>query len=73
MTSDRLGSSAVAAYLGIDPRTWSAYVARGQAPQADGIDEGFGRKYWLRSTIEEWKANRPGHGGRPSRKGQADG
>jgi len=63
--SERWGSKAVATYLGIKPSTWRALVAQGRAPKPDGVDEGFGRNYWLKTTIVTWNAERPGHGGRP--------
>lgn len=63
--AERLGGPAVAAYLRIKPSTWRAFVARNQAPPPDGIDDAFGRQYWLKSTLDKWKASRPGHGGRP--------
>lgn len=68
--TDRLGNNAAAAYLGIKPSTWRDYVADGRAPTHDGIDEGFGKKYWLKSTLDSWNESRPGHGGRP-KKGSA--
>ncbi len=64
MTDQRLGARAAAEYLGISPGTWRSYVARGQAPKPDGIDEGFGRAYWLTSKLKEWQDNRPGPGAR---------
>jgi predicted DNA-binding transcriptional regulator AlpA len=60
--SDRLGNPAAAAYVGVSPSTWRAYVARGQAPKPDGRDEGFGRDYWLKSTLDAWNDSRPGPG-----------
>ncbi len=59
---DRYGNQAAADYLGISGSTWRSYVARGQAPAADGKDEGFGKDYWLKTTLDAWKASRPGRG-----------
>jgi hypothetical protein len=64
MTDRRLGNVAAAAYVGVAASTWRAYVARGQAPGPDGKDEGFGRDYWLESTLKTWKDSRPGPGAR---------
>lgn len=63
--ANRLAANAAAARAGIAPSTWRAYVARGQAPLADGIDEGFNRPYWLESTVDKWKKERHGRPGRP--------
>lgn len=62
--SERLGSKAAAAYVEVAASTWRAYVARGQAPAPDGKDEGFGKDYWLKSTLDAWRASRPGPGAR---------
>lgn len=57
-----MGSTAAAAYVQISPSTWRAYVSRGQAPQPDGVDEDFGKAYWLKSTLDKWEKSRPGRG-----------
>ncbi len=62
--TERYGANAAAAYVNVAPSTWRAYVSRGQAPPPDGIDEGFGKSYWLKSTLDEWGNNRPGPGAR---------
>jgi hypothetical protein len=51
---ERLTVSAVAERLGIQPSTWRAYVARGQAPKPDGW---YDRRtpWWHASTIEAWR------------------
>lgn len=51
---ERLTTAQVADLLGIKPRTWSSYVARGQAPAADGRIDGR-TPYWLAPTIEEYR------------------
>jgi predicted DNA-binding transcriptional regulator AlpA len=62
--TDRLATKEAAALAGVVVSTWEAYVTRGYAPQPDGR---FGnQRYWLRSTIEDWKANRPGQGRSPA-------
>lgn len=44
----------VAAYLGVKPRTVTAYHARGQMPPADGY---VGRSpWWWPATIKAWRA-----------------
>lgn len=60
--TDRLGNNAAAAHLGIKPSTWRDYVADGRAPKPDGIDEGFGKPYWLKSSLDKWNDARPGQG-----------
>jgi len=62
--AERLGNNAAAAHLGIRPSTWRDYVADGRAPAPDGIDEGFGKPYWLKSSLDKWQASRPGRGRR---------
>lgn len=44
----------VAAYLGVKPRTVTAYHARGQMPPADGR---VGRSpWWWADTIRTWRS-----------------
>lgn len=64
MPEERLSVAAAAKMAGLKTDTWRAYVTRGQAPQPDGIDETFGRRYWRRSTVQTWVENRPGRGAR---------
>lgn len=60
--TDRLATKEAAALAGVAVSTWDAYVTRGYAPPADGR---FGnQRYWNRSTVEAWKANRAGQGKR---------
>jgi hypothetical protein len=49
---------------GIARSTWSTYVARGQAPAAEGRVGAY--PVWRPSTIQAWQESRPGHGGRPA-------
>lgn len=43
-------------YVNIELRTWTAYVARGQAPQADRM---FGKSpAWRPTTVKFWAASR---------------
>lgn len=56
MEPDRYGSHKAANYVGEKPSTWRAYVARRQAPPPDGTDEAFGRRYWLKTTLDTWLA-----------------
>lgn len=51
---DRLTVTQIAALYGIQPVTFRAYVARKQAPPADGYHDKR-TPYWLRSTLEEWR------------------
>ena len=62
MTSDRLSVSSAARRARIATDTFRKYVRNNQAPQPDGIDETFGRRFWLVTTIDEWMDNRPGRG-----------
>jgi len=57
-----LTTSEAAALAGIKPRTWSAYVARGQAPPP--VARIGNTPVWDRSHVEHWLANRPGQGSR---------
>lgn len=60
--TDRLTAREAADFAGVTRSTWDSYVTRGYAPKADGW---FGaQRYWLRSTMETWKANRSGQGKR---------
>lgn len=52
---ERLTASAAARLAGIQPATFRAYVSRGQAPEPDGHIDGR-TPYWLRATIEQWRA-----------------
>ena len=55
----------VAEYLGVQPSTVRAYVARGEMPAPDGH---VGRSpWWTPETITQWHESRRGHGsiGRP--------
>jgi len=61
-----IGNKAAAAYAGVSESTWSAYVARDQAPKPDRreIHGGYARPVWDRTTLDAWKAARPGPGAR---------
>lgn len=59
MTRRYLSASEVADRLGIDRSAISRY----RMPDPDAL---IGKtRGWLPETIDEWNANRPGHGGRP--------
>ncbi|MFH8760595.1 hypothetical protein [Streptomyces atroolivaceus] len=62
----RIGSvstAGAAAILGIEPKTWSGYVARGQAPAPD---DHIGREpVWHLSAVLHHFTARPGRPGRP--------
>jgi predicted DNA-binding transcriptional regulator AlpA len=58
----RLTTREAATLAGVAVSTWDSYVTRGYAPKPDGR---FGnQRYWKRSTVERWIANRPGRGAR---------
>ena len=49
-----------AAFAGVEPPTWRAYVKRGQAPAPA---RRFGRTpVWDAAAVREWQENRPGQG-----------
>jgi len=60
----KLGVKDAAARINVKPNTWRAYVAREQAPAPDGREEISGTPWWWESTVETFKANRPGQGSR---------
>ncbi len=47
---------------GVSRSTWSTYVARGQAPAAEGRVGAY--PVWRPATVKSWQERRPGHGGR---------
>lgn len=59
-----LDAGLAAARAGVAERTWTAYVARKQAPPPDARDLRSGRPGWLPSTVDAWRAMRPGQGTR---------
>lgn len=62
----KLTAAQCAALVGVAPRTWSAYVARDQAPAPlPGFDPGTGLRVWDEATVRAWMAARPGKSGRP--------
>jgi hypothetical protein len=58
MGDERLTVAAIAERLNIAPGTWRSYVARGQAPPADGW---FDRRtpWWSATTVKAWADARP--------------
>jgi hypothetical protein len=69
--ADWLGVAEIAKLAGIEPQTWTAYVNRGQAPQAGRRSPETGRREWRPSVVDAWLASRPGAGTRTDLKGQA--
>jgi hypothetical protein len=59
-----LGVAEVAARAGIRPQTWTAYVNRGQAPEAGRRNPETGRREWTALVIGAWLQARPGAGAR---------
>lgn len=59
-----LGAAAAAERAGIREKTWTAYVSRGQAPQAGRRDPETGKAQWLAGAVDKWLAARPGSGAR---------
>jgi predicted DNA-binding transcriptional regulator AlpA len=65
-----LNAEEAAERAGVKRGTWSAYVARERAPLPDERDLRTGAPLWRESTVDVWKASRPGQGkggGRPRR------
>ena len=62
MSDDQLSSVEAAAVAGVKPSTWRDYVAKGRAPLPNG--KIGNSNWWYRSTVEQWKASRPGRGAR---------
>ncbi len=60
-----VGNRAAADYVGVSVNAWRPYVARGQAPKPDlppVVEKGKALPRWRRSTLDAWKAARPGRG-----------
>jgi len=53
-----INAAEAAEIAGIEPSTFRAYVARGQAGIPAGIEIGD-RRFYLRAEIEAWAAGRP--------------
>lgn len=76
MSDDRLvGHDSAAAYAGVTSATWRAYTANGTAPAPDGREPHSTlphilRPWWHASTIDRWKAERPGKGWRAGKPGR---
>jgi hypothetical protein len=58
---ERLTVAEAAEVAGVRPSTWRSYVARGQAPAADGA---FDRRtpWWWSTTVRAWVDASPGRG-----------
>lgn len=67
----RYSAKGAAEYVGIGASTWRSYVARKRAPGPDGKDGTYGKDYWLQSTLDEFKASRPGRGWHGPRKSES--
>lgn len=66
-TTDEIrGNQAAADYVGVSVNAWRPYVARGQAPAPDRreIAGGHAIPVWDKTTLDNWKATRPGRGRR---------
>ena len=57
-----LTARAAAAAAGVAEKTWTSYVARGQAPSPDARDLATGKPGWMQSTVAAWLRSRPGQG-----------
>jgi CRISPR-associated protein Csx17 len=65
--SEELTAAMAANRAGVAERTWTSYVARGQAPQPDARDLRSGSPRWWPQTVDAWRASRPGQGARTGR------
>jgi hypothetical protein len=57
-----LGAAGAAERAGVAERTWTGYVARGQAPAAGRRNPASGHPEWMPSAVDAWLAARPGTG-----------
>lgn len=60
----RLTAKMAAERAGVKLGTWTAYVARDQAPKPDGTCDPCGCSWWWSSSVDDYMANRPGQGAR---------
>jgi len=63
-----LGARESAERAGVKERTWTAYVAREQAPGAGRRNPVTGKAEWQAAVVGEWLENRPGPGARTDRR-----
>lgn len=61
-----------AAYVGVEPGTWRAYVSRGQAPKADGHHDAR-TPYWLKATLDTYLDERRRRAADPNTENGDDG
>lgn len=67
-----VGYRPAAEYLGIARTTLNHYVHKGYGPEPEAErDQHTGRRIFLKSKLDHWKANRPGQGARTDRMHQA--
>ncbi len=61
-----VGYGKAAEYLGLQRNTLSSYVARSIGPKIHGhqVDGQYNLPVFVRSDLDEWRANRPGQGAR---------
>jgi hypothetical protein len=59
-----LGARQAAERAGVAERTWTGYVARGQAPQHGRRNPETGKKEWTTAAVDAWLGSRPGPGAR---------
>lgn len=66
MTTEYLGTAAVAEHLGLAVPTIRSYILRGLMPAPDAIisTPSGPLRGWLPKTINEWQRDRPGRGAR---------
>lgn len=75
--AEKLYHQDAAEHVGLKVSMWRDYASSRagkppRAPKPDGVDveHGHARPYWYASTLDAWKASRPGPGvggGRPRR------
>lgn len=66
MTTEYLGTAAVAKRLGLTVPTIRSYILKGLMPDADVIitTPSGSLRGWAPKTIDAWQASRPGQGAR---------
>ena len=66
MTTEYLGTAAVAERLGLTVPTIRSYILKGLMPDADAIiaTPSAPLRGWTPETIDTWQASRPGQGAR---------
>jgi hypothetical protein len=72
LAMEKLYAGEAAERAGIARSTWTTYASRrlplsNPVPEPSGtdIEGGHARPWWTPKVVDEWRARRPGKGGRP--------